>query len=60
MDTRRIKAQKPMQQFPPRFGGHLVEMWAERHVSLGKKGTQTIPELQTEPLHDATEQLSFQ
>lgn len=59
MDTRRINAHKSVQQLPPRFDGHLVEMWAVRHVLLGKKGTQMIPELQTEPLNHATEQLSF-
>lgn len=49
MDTRRIKEHKSVQQLPPRFDKHLVEIRAVGHALLGKKGTQMIPELQTEP-----------
>lgn len=48
-----------MQQFPPRFDGHIVEMWAVRHVLLGKKDIQMIPQLHTQLLHHATKQLPF-
>lgn len=38
-----------MQQLPLRFVGHLVEMWAMRHVLPGKKGTQMIPDFKQNP-----------
>lgn len=38
-----------MQQLPLRFAGHLVEMWAVRHVLPGKKGTQMIPDFKQNP-----------